>query len=179
MTSNSRLLAPRLLLDALDAHPDADAWREARASLDELAAHALRNVVRRPIETPFLLGGDAGARIMYEGPPPIEHVFEYLDGAAQGWSHDDPAGPYEAQLAARPDPDLTAYLAALRELCAGWNLLRRPHGALIACAHIHTAAANGDAAAGRTALDALADASTATPEDLAAAEREARDRVAF
>ncbi len=198
---NPRLLAPRLLLDALDAP-------------------VLRDVVRRPIETPFLLGGDAGARIMYEGPPPFEHVFEYLDGAAQGWSHDDPAGPYEAQLAARPDHDLTAYLDALYELCAQWNLLRRPHGAFIAYAHIHTAAARGDAASGRTALDALyelcaqwnllrrphgafiayahihtaaargdaasgrtaldalADTSTATPEERATAEREAGERVA-
>ena len=175
---NPRLLAPRLLLDALDAHPAASAWREARARLDGLAAPVLRDVVRRPIETPFLLGGDAGARIMYEGPPPFEHVFEYLDGAAQGWSHDDPAGPYEAQLAARPDHDLTAYLDALYELCAQWNLLRRPHGAFIAYAHIHTAAARGDAASGRTALDALADTSTATPEERATAEREAGERVA-
>jgi hypothetical protein len=172
---NPRLLAPRLLLEALDAHPEADAWRTARAHLDELAAAALLAVVGRAVETPFLLGGDAGARIMYEGPPPFEHVFEYLDGAAQGWSHDDPAGPYEAELAARPDPALTAYLDALAELCRRWSLLRRPHGALIAHAHLHAAA--GDAAAGRRALDSLVDTSAATPEERATAAREAGERV--
>lgn len=177
MTSHPRLLAPRLLLEALDAHPDADAWRADRARLDGLAAEALAEVVRRPVETPFLLGGDAGARIMYEGSPPFEHVFEYLDGAAQGWSHDDPAGPYEAELAARPDPALTAYLDALAELCRRWSLLRRPHGALIAYAHLHAAAAPDDAAAGQRALHGLADTSAATPEERAAAARGAGERV--
>jgi hypothetical protein len=174
---NLRLLAPRLLLEALDAHSDADAWRAERARLDELAAEALPPVVRRRVDTPYLLGGDAGARIGYEGPPPFEHVFEYLEGAAQGWSHDDPIGPYEAAAAARPEPALSAYLDALAELCRRWELLRRPHGALIAYAHIHTAAADGDAAAGQRALDGLADTSTAAPEERAAASRGAAERV--
>jgi len=167
-----RLLAPRLLLDALDVHPHAEAWRDARARLDTLAAKVLPDVVQRPVETPFLLGGDAGARIMYEGPPPFEHIFEYLDAAAQGWSHDDPAGPYRAQAAACPDPDLNAYLGALAELCSTWKLRRRPHGALIAYAHLHTAR-EGDTTAGRAALDRLADPSIATPDQRAEAEREA------
>ena len=174
---SSRLLAPRLLLDALDVHPDADDWRVQRADLATLAAEALPDIVQRAVETPFLTGGDAGARIMYEGPPPFHHVFEYLDGAAQGWSHDDPLGPYEAEAAARPDPALAAYLAALAELCRSWDLQRRPHGALIAYAHLH-AAIDGASAAGRAALDRLADTSSATPDELATAQREAGRRLA-
>jgi len=154
-TRGERLRLGRALLAALERDASAEG-RTFAGRLEEIrgrAARLLPAVVGRPVAMPYLAGLDVGARIVYEGPPPFEHVLEYVEAAAQRWSWEDPRGPSDAAAADPPDRELTALLRDTVDLCRETGIGTEWAPRMILHAALHDAA--GREAASARALAGL------------------------
>ena len=153
----TRFRRGRLILKMLDAAsgPAGDRWRAERAELWQIAQDTLPYVVKQSVEMPMVHGLDVGPRIVYDTPPPYEHVIEYVQAAANGYSFDDPRGWYEAELASPPFDRIRAYQAAIADFSQRWGLTEPWAQRMIIHAHVRAVAAS-DLTTGETALDDLA-----------------------
>jgi hypothetical protein len=147
----------------LDAAPGAagDRWRQERTALWDAAREALPYVIAKAVEMPMVHGLDVGPRIVYDRPPPYEHVIEYVEAAALGYSFDDPRGWYEAEADARPFQRIRDYQALVADFCRRWRLAEPWARRMIIHGHVRAVAAD-DLMAGERALDELAGSSEAS-----------------
>lgn len=157
MTTATRFRRGRLILSMLDVAPGTagDRWREGRSQLWAAAQDALPYVVTKAVEMPMVHGLDVGPRIVYDAPPPYEHVLEYVDAAALGYSFDDPRGWYQAEADARPFLRIREYEALVAQFCRDWGLDEPWARRMIVHAHVRSVAA-GQIEAGERALAELA-----------------------
>lgn len=168
MTTATRFRRGRLILAMLDAAQGAagDRWRDGRSHLWAAAQEALPYVVTKAVEMPMVHGLDVGPRIVYDAPPPYEHVLEYVDAAALGYSFDDPRGWYEADADARPFQRIRDYEALVAQFCRDWGLSEPWARRMVVHAHVRSVAA-GDIEAGERALADLAGTEEVTDPALA------------